>query len=314
MIYRLLGLTLLGMGSVQADNAVTVVLDWTINTNHTGLYVAQELGYFKDEGLDVTIETPPETGGAAFVLSGSAQVSVSYQEEVTMARAAGKPLVGIAAIMQHNTSGFASRASAQITSAADFEGKRYGGWGSPMEEAMLKTLVSQAGGDPGKIDILPIGSMDFFVATENAVDFIWVFEGWDVVAANVRGIDINYIPFASVPALDYYTPMLASSEQWLKDNPDTAKAFLKAVSRGYEYAIEKPEEAAAVLMSVAPELDEALVVASQQFLAEHYQADAPRWGEMELSRWEAYAQWLREHELLEGEFVAHEAFSNQYLP
>lgn len=314
MKYRILGLLLLCTGSVQAKETVTVVLDWTINTNHTGLYVAQELGYFDDEGLDVSIEMPPETGGAAFVLSGSAQIGVSYQEEVTMARAAGKPLVAIAAILQNNTSGFASRTAAGISSAKDFAGKVYGGWGSPIEEAMVQSLVKQAGGNPDTVEILPIGAMDFFAATENGIDFVWVFEGWDGVAAQSKGIDINFIPLADVPELNYYTPILASSEQWLKGNPDTATAFLKAVSKGYEYAIANPEEAAQLLMKAAPELDEQLVIESQKYLAGQYQADAPRWGEMALDRWEGYAQWLDEHQLLEGDFVADEAFSNQYLP
>lgn len=87
---------------------VSVVLDWTPNTNHTGLYVAKEKGYFKQEGLDVNIVKPGETGADQLVASGKAEFGVGYQEGITQARIQGVPIVSIAAIIQHNTSGFAS--------------------------------------------------------------------------------------------------------------------------------------------------------------------------------------------------------------
>lgn len=87
---------------------VTVVLDWTPNTNHTGLYVAKEKGYFKDEGLDVDIIQPGEAGADQLVAAGKAQFGISAQESITEARIQGVPIVSIAAIIQHNTSGFAS--------------------------------------------------------------------------------------------------------------------------------------------------------------------------------------------------------------
>ena len=299
---------------IRATESITVVLDWTINTNHTGLFVADENGYFADEGLEVSIETPPETGGAAMILSGSADIGVSVQEEVTMARVAGQPLTAIAAILQHNTSGFAAREDVGIERPRDFAGKRYGGWGSPIEEAMVRSLVETDGGDPDAVEIVPIGNMDFFGATEKAIDFAWVYEAWDVVAAEQKNIAIDYIPMATVPALDFYTPILVGSDDWLADNAETAKAFLRAVEKGYRFAIDAPDEAAEVLLGVAPELDADLVRGSQAFLADHYQDDAPRWGEMSEQRWEAYAQWLDDNGLLDGEFTASEAFTNAFLP
>src|SRR6478672_5656716 len=102
---------------------VTVVLDWTPNTNHTGLYVAKEKGYFKEQGLDVEIIQPGQTGADQLIASGKADFGVSYQESITQARVQGVPLVSIAAIIQHNTSGFASPAAKNIVSPKDFAGK-----------------------------------------------------------------------------------------------------------------------------------------------------------------------------------------------
>ena len=66
--------------SAAADNTITFVLDWTPNTNHTGVYVADKLGYFEEAGLDVEIVQPPEDGTEAMVGSGQAQFGVSFQD------------------------------------------------------------------------------------------------------------------------------------------------------------------------------------------------------------------------------------------
>ena len=293
---------------------VTVVLDWSVNTNHTGLYVALNKGFFAEEGLKTSIEFPPETGAESLVLSGTAQFAVGYQEGVTYARAAGTPLVAIATVIQHNTSGFGSRAAEGISRPRDFEGKAYGGWGSPIEEAMVKALVEGDGGDFSSVDIVPIGSMDFFAATASDIDFVWIFRGWDGIAAELKGVAIDYIPLATEKALDYYTPVLITTESVISENPDLVRSFLKAASRGYEYAIQNPEAAADILLKAAPELDHDLVAASQKYLADQYRAEAPCWGEMQLEVWTRYAGWLKERGLLEGEFTAASAFTNEFLP
>ena len=117
--------------SANKGEKVTVVLDWTPNTNHTGLYTALENGYYKDQGLDVEIVQPPEGGAASLVASGKADFGISYQEEVTYAKTSDDPLPikAIAAVIQHNSSGFASPKDKNIKTPKDFEGKIYGGWG-----------------------------------------------------------------------------------------------------------------------------------------------------------------------------------------
>ena len=141
----LVGLLMIGLTgcTTKEDEKLTVVLDWVPNTNHTGLYVAQELGYFEEEGLEVEIIQPSEGGSADLIAAGQGEFGISYQEQVTYARTAANPLPikAIAAIIQHNTSGFASPVDRNIVSPKDFEGKKYGGWGSPMEVATLKGLM-----------------------------------------------------------------------------------------------------------------------------------------------------------------------------
>ncbi|HMK08635.1 MAG TPA: ABC transporter substrate-binding protein, partial [Anaerolineales bacterium] len=110
---------------------VTLMLDWVPNTNHTGLFVAQHEGYFTDEGLEVKIVQPGEVYAEQAVAGGAADFGVSFQEQVTLARADNVPLVSIAAILQHNTSAFAARAGLGGDTPAGWAGLRYGSFGSP---------------------------------------------------------------------------------------------------------------------------------------------------------------------------------------
>lgn len=294
---------------------ITLVLDWAPNTNHTGLYVALENGYFEDQGLKVEIIQPSSGTADQLVATEKAQFGVSYQESVTLARLADIPVVSIAAVIQHNTSGFASLATKNIKSPKDFEGKKYGGWGSPIEAAMLKALVEKDGGDAEKVEILTSGAADFFAASRNSIDFAWIFEGWTGIEAELNGIDIDYIALKDWDEnLDYYTPVLITSEDIIANDPSLVEGFMAAVSLGYEFAIESPEDAGKILLKHAPELDEDLVLKSQAFLADQYQADADQWGVQKASVWTNYTNWLFERALIEDVIDVDKAFTNEFLP
>jgi ABC-type nitrate/sulfonate/bicarbonate transport system substrate-binding protein len=294
---------------------VTLVLDWVPNTNHTGFYVAQEKGFFAEQGLDVEIIQPVEGGSAQLIGAERGQFGVSYQEEVAYSRAADIPVVAVAAIIQNNTSGFASPASKNIATPSDFAGKKYGGWGSPVEIALIDALMSPYSKSVEDVEIVNIGSADFFTSVEKDVDFTWIYYGWTGIEAELRGFDINFILLQDIEeALNFYTPVIIVNETLIQENPEMIKSFLTATTKGYTYAIENPEDAAQVLLSKVPELDHNLVVASQKFLAEEYQADAPRWGMMKEEVWLNYTRWMLEAGLLEKNIDINQAFTNEFLP
>lgn len=294
---------------------ISLVLDWTPNTNHTGLYVAQAKGYFQDEGLKVEIITPGEVGADQLVASGKADFGVSYQEGITQARVQGVPIVSIAAVIQHNTSGFASLKEKSITSPKDFMGKTYGGWGSPVDKAILSSIMHKEEADADKVNIVNMGDTDFFTAVERDIDFAWIYYGWTGVEAELRGIDLNMLYVTDYSEkLDFYTPVLATNEKMIKENPETVKKFLAAVSKGYAYAIDNPEEAADILIDAVPDLDAELVHASQEWLSPKYQDDASHWGEQKLEVWENFAGWMYDNDLLEKQLDSEKAFTNEFLP
>ncbi len=293
---------------------VIVILDWTPNTNHTGLYTALEKGYYNERGLEVEIIQPAGGTAEQIVAADQAQFGVSYQEGVTYARANGMPVVSIAAVIQHNTSGFASLASKGIETPKDFEGKRYGGWGSEIENETIKVLMEAYGGDYEKVEILTTGAADFFATSENNADFSWIFYGWDGIAAELKGIELNYLNVADFDeTFDFYTPVIITSEKIASENKELAEKFIKATSEGYNFAINNPEEAADILLEHAPELDSTLVLESQKWLSERYAGKEKAWGIQKYEVWERYTDWLVARGLLEEKIEVGKAFTNEFL-
>lgn len=295
---------------------VTLILDWTPNTNHTGFYVAKEKGYYKELGLDVEIIQPSEGSSLQLLAAGKGDFAVSYQEDLTYARTSDSPLpvMAIGTIIQHNTSGFASPKEKGIETIKDFEGKVYGGWGSPSEQAILKAVMEKNGADFSKLTTVDVGTEDFFIATKNNLDFEWTFEAWTNIEAKLRGFDINYIPVRNLdPALDYYTPIIATTEDTVNNKKDLAKKFMEATTKGYEYTIENPEESANILVSKVPEISEELAIESQIYLKDKYKEDTEVFGEMKESVWDNYTKFLYDNKLINVEMKSSEAYTNEFL-
>lgn len=297
---------------------VTFVLDWTPNTNHTGLYVAQEKGFFKEAGLEVEIVQPPEDGAVVLVASGKAQFGVSFQDSLAAAFAGEEalPVTAVASVIQHNTSGIISRAGEGMETPKGMEGHTYATWNGPIELATVQKVVEADGGDFSKVSLIPSTVADEVSALQtNSVDAIWIYYAWAGVKMEVEGLETDYFAFADIdPVFDYYTPVIISGNQYLEEHPETAKAFLAALQKGYEFAIGQPEEAAEILLNAAPELDRSLVVESQKYLADQYRADAPYWGYIDAARWNAFYEWVNENELTEEKILPDKGFTNKYLP
>jgi ABC-type nitrate/sulfonate/bicarbonate transport system substrate-binding protein len=317
MMFIILITTACGSPATKELIPVKLMLDWVPNTNHTGIFVAQAKGYFKEAGLAVQIIQPGEVYPEAAVASGAADFGISFQESVTLARAEQVPIVSIAAVLQHNTSGFASAADLNVKNPADFEGLRYGAFGTPFEAPTLKVLMESAGGDFSKLQIVNLGDTDpLALIAEKRIDLAWIFYGWEGIEAQQQGINLNVVMmkdyFNIIP--DYYTPVVITNENTIAGKPEVVKAFLKALSRGYDFAIQNPDEAADILLTAAPELDAKLVKASQEWISPYYQAEAPRWGEQKVSVWQDYVDWMVKYDILSAPITISDAFTNKFLP
>ena len=303
--------------STSVEKKLKLVLDWTPNTNHTGLYVAMDKGYYKDAGIELEIVQPPEDGAEVLVASGKADFGISFQD--TMAGALSKnsplPIKAVAAITQHNTSGIMSRKGDGITTPKGLEGKKYATWDLPIEKAILKNVVEKDGGDFAKVELIPSTVTDEVSAlSTKQIDAVWVYYGWAGISAKVKGFDFDYFAFKDInPTFDYYTPVLITNDDMIKNNSDIVKKFLEATKKGYEFAAGNPQDAAEILLKYAPEIDSKLANASQEYLSTCYiDKDIP-WGYIDSERWKNFYRWINENNLLEHRIDEGAGLDNEFI-
>ncbi|MBP1927038.1 ABC-type nitrate/sulfonate/bicarbonate transport system substrate-binding protein [Sedimentibacter acidaminivorans] len=303
-------------GTSDNKEKVRIVLDWTPNTNHTGLYVAQAKGFFDTAGFEVEIMQPPEGSTTSLIGSGGAEFGISFQDTLAPAFASDNPMpvTTVATIIQHNTSGIVSLKDTGIDTPSKLAGHSYATWDSPIELAIIKKIVEDDGGSFDDIKLIPNTVTDVVTALQTDIESVWVYYAWDGIATEVANLDTNYLNFADFgKELDYYNPVIIANNDYLKNNPDQAKKVLNAIKQGYEYAIENPDEAADILLEEVPELDEKLVKASQNWLAGQYKAEVEQWGYIDPARWDAFYAWLFENGLIEKEIPAGTGFTNEFL-
>ena len=306
-----------GAENSSSSKKVTMLLDWTPNTNHTGIYVAKELGYYEEAGLDVQIEMPGEASVTQLLGAGKGMFGISNTEDIIHAAALDDPMPveSVAAIIQHNTSGFVSLKEDGISSPADWSGKTYGGYGGASEEKIVRSIAADYGVDPDSIHFVDLGNSDVLTALKRDIDFIWVFEAAELISLDQQKVEYNYLPVRDYgDAFDYYTPVLAANTDVVEQDPQMAKDFVTATAKGYEYAIEHPEEAAEILLKAEPELDEYIVKNGQTYLAERYAKGAAQWGLQDEKVWKRYEEFMYENQLIDHQVDVSSIFTNGYLP
>ena len=299
---------------------ITLCLDWTPNTNHTGFYVADSLGYYEEEGITLSIVQPPEDGSALMTASGQSQFGITAQDSIAPSYASENPLgvTAVAALLQHNTSGIISRKGEGCDSPKGLEGKTYSTWDSPVEKAMISYVMEKEGADFSKVNLIPNVITNEPQALKNKdTDAIWVFYGWGGILSEVDNVDCDFFFFSDITEeLDYYTPTLIANDDFLKENPETVKAFLRATAKGYEYAVNNPEKAAEILIegdtTMSLKDSEEFIKESQKWLSEYYISDAPYWGYIEPERWNGFYSWLYENKLIEKDLCG-KGFTNEFL-
>jgi len=279
----------------QKLTTMQLALDWTPNTNHTGIYVALKNDWYKDQGIDLQLlpyssNVTPDT----LVSNSKADVGISSTESIVADAAANEPVVSIAAIMQHNTSALVTLKSSGITRPSQLDGKTYGGFGAPYENAVVGELIKHDGGK-GTFKNVTLNVDAMQALQSKRVDFAWVFEGWEVIQAQRQGTQLNVFPITDYGVADYYTPNIITSPTEMKQKPDLLRHFMAATAKGYEYARTHVQESAQDLIDKAPKgtfPDTGLVVASQQYLSPRYADTGRKWGIQDSSAWHGYPEFI----------------------
>ncbi len=294
---------------------VNLVLDWTPNTNHTGIYVADKLGYFEQEGIKLNIIQPPEDGATSLVGAGKTDFGIDFQDYLAPAFLNNVPVTAVAAIIEHNSSGFVSLKNSNIDSPKNFEGKNYTTQNLPAEIAIINYIMEKNFADINKLNFIPTTVTDIASALNTNIDIAWIYYAWDGIALENLNIDTNFMYLKDIDEIfDFYTPVLIANNDFLENRPELAKRFMSAVSKGYQYAMQNPKESADILTHAVPELDYDLVLKSQLWLSEKYSSNIESWGYIDKSRWDNFYNWLYEKNIVSEKISDKMCFSNDFLP
>lgn len=232
-----------------AQESVSVALDWTPNTNHVGLYVAQSMGWFEEVGLDVDILPYTDTSSGTLVASGLAEFGIVGAVGFHSQRAAGAEMTAVMAVVQHETGRLVFNGEREdIQRPADLDGMIYAGFGSAWEEALISSIIRHDGGE-GRFDTVTLGTSAYEALANGRVDFTLEVSTWEGVNSELLGRPQRAFTYADYGVPDQHTTLIGANSAWLDANPDTARAFVQAVQRGYGYAAENPAAAADMLIA-----------------------------------------------------------------
>jgi ABC-type nitrate/sulfonate/bicarbonate transport system substrate-binding protein len=290
------------------------------------VYVAQQLGYYDEARINLTILPYASTAPETLVAQGAANFGFSYQAGVAYARASGADVVSVFAPDQKGTYAIGVRGDAEdIGSPKDLDGRIYAGFGTPDEGPLLKFVI-QADGGKGEFETVTLDSAAYEAVYAGRADFTIPVVTWEGVAAELAGKPLKTFAFTDYGFPDQYSALIISSTAFLEENPDVSRRFLEATAKGYAYAADNPKEAAQLVIDANPGVftDEQLVFRSQELLASGgYLKDAQgNVGTQSPEIWEQYGSFLFDNGLLadnEGNALATEPdwttyYTNDFLP
>ena len=236
---------------------VSVALDWFPWSNHAGLYVAQEKGYFAAEGLDVEIRTPSDPSIVPqLVATGRDDFGINYQTGVLIAREQGVPVVSVMALVQHPLNSVMALRESGIAQPADLVGKTVGWPGIPDNEPLLDTMLRSQGHSLSEVELVNVGFDLVPALIGGRVDAIvgayWVHES---ISATNQGFELNIMRMEEHGVPDFYELVLVASEDTIANDPDLVQRFVRGAQRGYRDAIDDPQAAVELLKAVRPEVD-----------------------------------------------------------
>jgi ABC-type nitrate/sulfonate/bicarbonate transport system substrate-binding protein len=257
----------------QAPMTVTMALDWTPNTNHIGLFVAREKGFYRDAGITVEILPYTDTSAATLVANRVADFGIIGSIGLFTQHTAGADLVATYAVVQTETGRLVFKGDRpDIKRPKDLDGRTYGGFGSAWENALIGSLIRHDGGK-GEFQTITLGTSAYQALENGAVDFTLEVYTWEGVRAELEGIRQGAFRYADYGVPDEHTTLIGSSGAFLRERPADARAFTQATARGYAYAADHPDEAVDLMIAANSDAltDRALVRASLQALIDgHY--------------------------------------------
>jgi len=299
----------------ESKKKLSIMLDWYPNAVHSFIYVAQEKGYFADQGLDVEIQMPADTNDALkLVAAGKIDLALSYQPQILLARGENIPVRSIAAVVRHPLVHLLTEINGQVKSPKDLETLTVGYSSIPLYEAMVRTMISQDGGNADKMNLVDVG-FDLIpsLASGQADAIMGGFINHEQLILEKEGHAMKSINPVDYGVPDYYELVLTASDAGIEAKKDQLTRFIKAIQEGQKYVTEHPEDALNILLAHENEtspLDPEIETKSLNILLPLMNEEGQPFGRQDASSWENVRAWLVQSELIPDSVKAEDAFIN----
>jgi len=292
---------------------LTLMLDWYPNAVHSFLYVAQEKGYFEEEGLDVTIEMPSDVNDPLrLAAAGRIDLAINYQNQLIMSQEEGIPIKGIASIVQKPLGELMFKQEAGIAAPKDLEGKSIGLGTSMVPQAIVRAMIEQDGGNPDAVEFIDVGyDLVPALATDRVDALMGAYINHELLLLEKEGY-----PITTIPREEYGIPaamelIFVAGDETISEKPETLKKFLRAVKKGQEDVVANPEDSLQILLDHQNQdsaLDPEVEQQSLDILLPLMGSDARPFGWQNAEQFQEVIDWMEQAGIITESFDAETVF------
>jgi putative hydroxymethylpyrimidine transport system substrate-binding protein len=301
-----------------AEQRIDLALDFYVNPDHAGVFAAIENGYFEQQGLDVRPRVPSDPSAPIKqVAAGRADLAISYEPEVLLAKDQGLNVVSVAAIVDSPLTSLISVSKAGIESAADLDGKTIATAGIPYQSDYLETVLATAGLSPSDVDEVNVGfNLLPAVIGGRADAMLGGFRNVEGVDLRLRGLNPRVVPVDELGVPTYDELVLVANGSAVEEDPGRIRGFISALAEGTAYAVSHPQEASNFILDAGRGLDPTLTRAEIDATLPLLESEPGQpYGFMDEAEWSAFAEWMADQELLaEGPPEPEDVLTNELLP
>ena len=305
-------------GAAATPERVDLMLDYLPNADHAGIYAAIEGGEFEAAKLDVKPRTPSDPSAPLKLLAaGRADLAISYEPELLLARAGGADLVSVGALVQKPLTSIVSLGRRPVRSAASLEGRKVGTAGIPYQDAYLRTILEQAGADPARVKPVNVGFSLVPALLSKRVDAVlgmfWNVEG---VQLRRQRKDPVILRMDEIGVPTYNELVVVARAADVRTRGPLLRRFMRALARGHDAVRRDVDKGVDALVRANPDLDRKLQRAQiRATLPVFFPADRDRpFGFQDPAAWQDYAEWMADNRLLPSIQASQRAFTNEFLP
>ena len=310
-------LFILSCENTKEDTKVKLALDWYPNANHTGLYIALEKGYFKDENIAIEIYTPSDPSTVLQTVgAGQDDFGISYQPDLILAKSKNIPVKSVLAFVQHPLNIIMTLKESNITRPSDLKGKKIAYPGIPLNENLLDTLL-KSDGLVGKEEVELINTGYDLVPPliGKTVDAcLGCYLSHETIMAENEGYPVNVMRMEQWGVPDYYELVLVASDEMVANNKDLVRRMTRAISKGYNDAISNPKEGIDNLIkSTNEEIDEAIEYPGVELLAPLWVDNNGKFGVQTEDKWATFSKWLYDTDQITSIPETNNLFTNEFV-